>query len=58
MRERRTTNLQVRMLPSIKALLQKSAEEEGMTMSEFLEIMIIDYCSTSETSKEEKANNF
>jgi uncharacterized protein (DUF1778 family) len=50
-RERRTEQLTVRMLPSIKELLRKSAEEEKLTMSEFLEIMILDYCAASENEE-------
>jgi uncharacterized protein (DUF1778 family) len=50
-RERRTESLTVRMLPSVKELLKKSAEAEGLSISEFLELMILDNCEADEENE-------
>lgn len=51
--ERNTESLSVRLKPSIKALVKKSAEIENMTISEFVEVMILDYCSIPEEEKQQ-----
>lgn len=44
-KEYASTNLNVRMKPSVKKMLQDAADQLGISMSEYLEEMIIDELS-------------
>lgn len=44
MNERKTEAINLRMAPSMKELLHRAAEHEHRTLSNMLEVLILDYC--------------
>lgn len=44
MNERKTEAINLRMAPGTKKLLRRAAEHEHRTLSNMLEVLILDYC--------------
>jgi hypothetical protein len=44
MNERKTEAINLRMAPGMKDLLRRAAEHEHRTLSNMLEVLILDYC--------------
>lgn len=44
MNERKTEAINLRMAPGMKELLRRAAEYEHRTLSNMLEVLILDYC--------------
>lgn len=44
MNERKTEAINLRMAPGMKELLRRAAEHEHRTLSNMLEVLILDYC--------------
>jgi len=44
MNERKTESINLRMAPGMKDLLRRAAEHEHRTLSNMLEVLILDYC--------------
>lgn len=44
MNERKTEAINLRMAPGMKELLRRAAENEHRTLSNMLEVLILDYC--------------
>jgi hypothetical protein len=44
MSERKTEAINLRMAPGMKELLRRAAEKEHRTLSNMLEVLILDYC--------------
>lgn len=44
MNERKTEAINLRMAPGMKDLLRRAAENEHRTLSNMLEVLILDYC--------------
>jgi len=44
MSERKTEAINLRMAPGVKELLRRAAEKEHRTLSNMLEVLILDYC--------------
>lgn len=44
MNERKTETINLRMAPGMKDLLRRAAENEHRTLSNMLEVLILDYC--------------
>lgn len=48
MNERKTEAINLRMAPSVKELLRRAAQHEHRTLSNMLEVLILDYCRAHE----------
>jgi len=48
MHERKTEVINLRMTPEIKRLLRRAADHDHRTLSNMLEVLILDYCRTHE----------
>lgn len=44
MTERKTEAINLRMAPGVKELLRRAAQHEHRTLSNMLEVLILDYC--------------
>jgi len=44
MNERKTEAINLRMAPGMKELLRRAAQHEHRTLSNMLEVLILDYC--------------
>lgn len=56
MKERKTEAINLRMAPGMKDLLRRAAEHEHRTLSNMLEVLILDYCRVHNLEAKGKAS--